>query len=627
MTTVRILPEILSNQIAAGEVVERPASVVKELVENSIDANATQIIIEIVNGGKSLIRVSDNGIGLLRDDALLSIERYATSKIFNKEDLFSISTMGFRGEALPSIASVSKFILVTRTTDSDIGTKIDIAGGKILNVSDAGAPVGTMVEVKQLFFNTPARKKFLKSNTTETSHIADAVSGMALGNPHVQFRLFLNHKLQKSFSLSDDLFQRSVRILGRDVAGKLCPLEFADEFVRIQGYCSNPSVTRRSSSKIFLFVNNRLVYDRGLIAAIFQGYKGRIMKGNFPLGVFFVEIAFDQVDVNVHPSKKEIRFFNSKPVYQAMSETIDRALSCAQDNMTSYSQTPVFSLDTGEKKAVETFEFFDADVYPESISKIEQSIIEWQTPVIQNKPVENQTDSVQKQKEPACQQALPQPPGYPVPSVNPVKSVSPALKEKPVSFSATTKIIGQVMGTYILVETQEGIMLMDQHAAHERIVYEKLKRRYQLLKVQSQSLVVPETLDLNFKEADFLSGILEELKGLGVIIEPFGGTTFIIKAVPVIIDEKEIKHMIVDIIEKALVKKDRFSKDEWLEQCLILMACHSAIRANLKLNQTEMETLLADLEACENPCHCPHGRPIMIAWTKQQIEKLFKRVL
>ncbi|CCK81546.1 DNA mismatch repair endonuclease MutL [Desulfobacula toluolica] len=622
MTTVRILPEILSNQIAAGEVVERPASVVKELVENSIDANATQITIEIVNGGKSLIRVSDNGIGLLRDDALLSIERYATSKIFKKEDLLSISTMGFRGEALPSIASVSKFILVTRTKDSDIGTKIDIAGGKIHNVSDAGAPVGTMVEVKQLFFNTPARKKFLKSNTTETSHIADAVSGMALGNPHVQFRLFLNHKLQKSFSLSDDLFQRSVRILGRDVAGKLYPLEFADEFIRIQGYCSNPSVTRRSSSKIFLFVNNRLVYDRGLIAAIFKGYKGRIMKGNFPLGVFFVEIAFDQVDVNVHPSKKEIRFFNSKPVYQAMSETIDRALSCAQENMTVYSHSHILvSPDTGEKKAVETFDFFDAAVYPESSGKIEQSIIDWQTQVA------NKSDPVQKQKDPVCQQALPQAPGHPGTFVNPVILVSPALKEKSVLVSGTTKIIGQVMGTYILVETQEGIMLMDQHAAHERIVYEKLKRRYQSLNIQSQNLVVPETLDLNFKEADFLSGILDELKGLGVIIEPFGGTTFIIKAVPVIIDEKEIKPMIVDIIETALVKKDRFSKDEWLEQCLILMACHSAIRANLKLNQTEMETLLADLEACENPCYCPHGRPIMIAWTKQQIEKLFKRLV
>jgi len=237
MTTIRILPEILSNQIAAGEVVERPSSVVKELVENCIDAGSTSITIEVVNGGKSLIRVSDNGIGLSRDDALLSIERYATSKLFTKNDLFAISTMGFRGEALPSIASVSKFSIVTRTKKSSVGTRIDIAGGKMLNVSDTGAPVGTMVEVNKLFFNTPARRKFLKSNNTEISHIIDTIYGMALGNYHIQFRLFINKKLQKNFSLSDDLFQRSVRILGKDVADRLYKLEFEDSLLRIHGYC------------------------------------------------------------------------------------------------------------------------------------------------------------------------------------------------------------------------------------------------------------------------------------------------------------------------------------------------------------------------------------------------------
>jgi len=287
MTTVKILPEILSNQIAAGEVVQRPSSVVKELVENSIDAGSKSITIEIVKGGKSLIRVSDDGCGLARDDALLSIERYATSKIFKKEDLFSISTMGFRGEALPSIASISKFCLVTRTKDSDIGTRIEIIGGKIRDVSDAGAPAGTMVEVKNLFFNTPARKKFLKTDNTETSHVIDAISGMALGNPGIQIRLFLNNRLHKSFSSSDDLFARSVNVLGKDTADKLYRLDFTTPSLHIHGLCSNPLVTRSTSSKIFLFVNNRLVYDRGFISAIFRGYRQRIMKGRFPLGVFF----------------------------------------------------------------------------------------------------------------------------------------------------------------------------------------------------------------------------------------------------------------------------------------------------------------------------------------------------
>jgi DNA mismatch repair protein MutL len=594
MTTIRILPEILSNQIAAGEVVQRPSSVVKELVENSIDAKATRITIEAERGGKSLIRVSDNGIGLCRDDALLCIERYATSKIFNKEDLFSISTMGFRGEALPSIASVSKFTLVTRTKESDIGTKIDIAGGKILNVSDIGAPVGTMVEVKALFFNTPARKKFLKSDHTEISHVADVISGMALGSSHIQFRLFLNGKLQKNFSLPDDLFQRSVRILGRDVADKLYKLEFSDPFIRIHGYCSNPMVTRSTTAKIFLFVNNRLVYDRGLISAIFQGYRGRVMKGRFPLGVFFIDIAFDQVDVNVHPSKKEIKFFNGQRVYQVMAETVGNALSRAQQDMTAYSRTKALP-DTA--KTIEEFEFFDKGVIPERVDKVEQSSMDWQIT-----PAGATSHFV---KEQAWQQA----------------------SGKDIYASGEMKIIGQVMGTYILAETKDGLTLIDQHAAHERILYEKLKHRFQSLGVQSQNLIVPETLELNFKEADFLSRILADLKTLGLVIEPFGGTTFIIKAVPSLIDEKEIKPVIVEILETAMVKKDGFSKENWLEKCLILMACHSAIRANLNLGHAQIEKLITDLEQCENPRHCPHGRPIMISWSRNQIEKLFKRVV
>ena len=579
---------------------QRPASVVKELVENSIDAGATSITIEVARGGKAFIRVSDNGVGLCRDDALLSIERYATSKIFTKEDLFSISTMGFRGEALPSIASVSKFTLVTRTKDIDIGTKIDIIGGKIRNVSDAGAPAGTMVEVKNLFFNTPARKKFLKSDNTETSHIADAVSGMALGNSHIQFRLFLNNKLQKNFSLSDDLFQRSVRVLGRDVADRLYDFKFSDEFIHIHGVCANPSVTRTTSSKIFLFVNNRLVYDRGLIAAIFQGYKGRIMKGKFPLGVVFIDIAFDQVDVNVHPSKREIKFFNAQQVYQAVSKTIEKALLREQKNMTAYSKAQVI--------ADEKFEYLDKGFKPDSMGKpmdkIEQSSIDWPAA-----PVQNKKNSFQDHT-----------PQNPPPNITHNNSKLKIQNSK-------LNIFGQIMGTYILAQGENGLILIDQHAAHERIVYEKLKQRYHSRKAQSQTLAVPETLELNFLQADFLSDMLDDLKTLGMIIEPFGDTTFVVKAVPAIIDEKEIKPIILEILETALVKKDGFSKEDWLENSLILMACHGAIRANLNLNPIEIEKLVADLEQCENPRHCPHGRPIMILWTKNQIEKLFKRVV
>ncbi len=614
MTTVRILPEILSNQIAAGEVVQRPASVVKELVENSIDAGSTRITIEVVKGGKSFIRVSDNGHGLSRDDALLSIERYATSKIFTKEDLFSISTFGFRGEALPSIASVSKFCLVTRTKETDIGTKIDIIGGKIRDVSDAGAPVGTMVEVNNLFFNTPARKKFLKSDNTETSHVADAISGMALGNPHIQFRLFLNQKLAKNFSSADDLFQRSVRVLGRDVADRLYNFKFSDEFVQLHGVCANPSVTRSTSSKIFLFVNNRLVYDRGVISAIFKGYKGRIMKGRFPLAVLFIQIPFDQVDVNVHPSKREIKFFNGQGIYHAVSETLENALSFEQQNITAYSKA--------QNILNEKFEYGDETFKPNQTDRIEQSSLDWPPAPVENKKDFFQEHSAQKSSPDIT---------YNNPKLTCDLQVTcdhkVTIQNSRVTSRLKLTVIGQIMGTYILAQSEDGLILIDQHAAHERIVYENLKQRYHSLKVQSQSLAVPETLELNFKEADFLGSILDDLKMLGMVIEPFGETTFVIKAVPAMVDEKEIKPIILEILETALVKKDRFSKEDWLEKCLVLMACHSAIRANLNLEPIEIEKLLADLEQCENPRHCPHGRPIAITWSKNQIEKLFKRVL
>ncbi len=625
MTTVKILPEILSNQIAAGEVVQRPSSVVKELVENSIDAGSKSITIEIVKGGKSLIRVSDDGSGLARDDALLSIERYATSKIFKKEDLFSISTMGFRGEALPSIASISKFCLVTRRKDSDIGTRIEIVGGKIRDVSDAGAPAGTMVEVKNLFFNTPARKKFLKTDNTETSHVIDAISGMALGNPGVQIRLFLNNRLHKSFSSSDDLFARSVNVLGKDTADKLYKLDFQSPALHIHGFCSNPSVTRSTSSKIFLFVNNRLVYDRGLISAIFRGYRQRIMKGRFPLGVFFIDIAFDQVDVNVHPSKREIKFFNAQKVYASVSQTIEKRLSREQQNVTAYSNIKTIP--------EEKFEYIDNALKfdppaPDHTEFGQRGLV--RTALEQTSRVEQPVTDWQSTFEPDVSSSAFQAPVHTPHPSSPLTTHPSHLKSHISNFTnqiSNLTIIGQTMGTYIIVESQNTLMLIDQHAAHERIVYEKLKKRHKTLNVQSQNLIAPETLELNFKETDLLLGILDDLNALGMMIEPFGDTTFVIKAVPSIIDEKEVKPIILDIIETALNKKDKFSKEAWLDKCLISMACHGAVRANSSLNQKEITQLLIDLEKCENSRHCPHGRPIIAVWTKNQMEKLFKRVL
>ena len=326
MSNIRILPDILSNKIAAGEVVERPASVVKELAENALDAGATRILIDIEQGGRSLIRVADNGGGMNRDDALLAIERHATSKIASDEDLFDIRTLGFRGEALPSIAAVSRFSLVTRDAGSDAGTELTIEGGRLLNVAETGAPAGTLVEVRQLFFNTPARRKFLKTVATEMAHIADILAGLALAWPQVQFRLTHNERVVKNWPAAADPFERAVEVLGGGLRDDLHPLAFSREGLSVSGWVSSPRVRRTSSNGIFILVNRRWVRDRVAQHALFQGYSQRLVKGQFPLAVLFLAVPPDQVDVNVHPAKNEVRFARSNDVHELIRRAVAQTL-------------------------------------------------------------------------------------------------------------------------------------------------------------------------------------------------------------------------------------------------------------------------------------------------------------
>ncbi len=610
MATIRILPEILSNKIAAGEVVQRPSFVVKELLENSLDAGATSISIEIEKGGKSLIRVSDNGSGLCRDDALLSIERYATSKIFAAKDLFNISTMGFRGEALPSIASISKFTFATRDKTSDTGTKIYIAGGKLFKVSDIGAPVGTMVEVKNLFFNTPARKKFLKTDNTESSHIADVISGIALGNPKIGFRLFINKKLIKNFPIGQDFFQRSLSVLGKDVSRHLNSIEFENPELCVSGTCSSPSVTRSYSNRIYLFVNQRLVYDRGLVAAILRGYKGRIMKGRFPMGAVCVKIAFDQVDVNVHPSKREIKFLNPQSVYPHVTKAVNNAIVKAQKEWTAHKPNIPLRSSPITSSPEKGLSGFDGQEKQKDIDKYhvhEKQSRPWSTTSLDPAP------ETLRQKVEQAQIQWP-------------KTGSSDMI-KPNDNLKSMNLLGQVMGTYIIGHQNSRLIMVDQHAAHERILYEALKKRQENLPAQSQTLLIPETLELTHKEADILGSIRKDLSELGIVIEPFGGTTFVVKTIPILIEQKQIKSLILEIIENYMATADLSSKKNWLETCLISMACHTAIRANKNMTPREMTQLLEDLERCENPFHCPHGRPTIVCLDAQQMEKLFKRVV
>ena len=604
MPRIKILPENLSNKIAAGEVVERPASVVKELVENSLDAEATRIIIEVEKGGQSLIRVSDNGVGMHHDDAILAIERHATSKISSDDDLFAIRTLGFRGEALPSIAAISRFKLITRDHRTDSGTEITVDGGKIKNVAEAGAPEGTLISVKQLFFNTPARQKFLKTVGTEMSHIADIVARIALGHPEVQFRLIHNDKVVKNWLPVSQHLDRVVDVLGNDSRPDLHPIEISRDGVSISGWICSPRVTRRTSRGLYIFVNGRFVRDRSIQHGIFQGYAQRLVKGQFPLAAVFIQVPFDQVDVNVHPTKNEVRFVNPRQVHEAVKSAIAQTLyeidrlDWRPENRT---QSPEDRKTSQVEERPATFK---------AVNREASSAIQTQF----SSPDINFQQAVTGHLQPAA--------GIQQPADSIHREQGVLWEDK--GFSAL-RVVGQLHNLYLVCESDGGLVIIDQHAAHERIFFEQLKQRSGRPPLAAQKLLVPETFELNFREAEILGQMILDLKRLGLEIEPFGGNTFVIKAVPALLSGRELKSMICEMVEKTAAVGFAPGLENILDQCRMVMACHGAIRANQQLSEAQIKGLLHQLDECENPSRCPHGRPTWIRWDLATLEKLFKR--
>ena len=596
MSKIKILPEVLSNKIAAGEVVERPASVVKELVENALDAGSSRIIIEIEKGGRSLIRVSDNGSGMNRDDTLLAIERYATSKIFKDRDLFAISTLGFRGEALPSIASVSRFTLVTKDESSAVGTEIVVQGGTVKKVSDVGAPTGTMVTVGQLFFNTPARRKFLKTVNTEMGHIADAAAAFALGRPRVQFRLVHNGKVLKSWPAAADPVERVVDVLGKSIENDLHRIEFDDSAVTVTGWTASPRVARSTSRGTYIFVNGRLVSDRVIRHALFEGYGKRLMKGQFPMAVIFIKVPYDQVDVNVHPAKHEVRFAQQKRVHDAVAGAVSETLRYG--DRSAWITTP----STPRPPAMEQHRISEQEAV---FGRGEKGALRDPAWSMEHgaQSMEHGASSVQHR----------------------ASSIQASLwKEKRFG---DLRIIGQLHNTYILCESVDGLVLIDQHAAHERILYEQLKKRSSASTMAAQKLVVPETIDFGYREAQILEKLIPDLKELGLEIEPFGGSTFVVKAVPALLADRDSRPLVIEIVEKMAQIGFAPGLDKAIDECLLLMACHGTIRANQQLADQQIKALLNQLDECDNPSHCPHGRPTWIRWSFKTLEKSFKRIV
>jgi len=609
MSKIKILPEILSNKIAAGEVVERPASVVKELLENALDAGSTRIMIDIEKGGRSLIRVSDNGSGMGRDDALLALERYATSKIYKDRDLFHIQTLGFRGEALPSIAAVSRFSLVSRDPSADAGTEIRVEGGKIKDVSEVGAPKGTMVTIRQLFFNTPARRKFLKTIGTEMGHIGDKIASIALGHPGVQFRLTHNDKIVKDWPSTATPLDRVVDVLGGDLKNALHPIEFQNSAVSISGWISAPRTTRRTSRGLFIYVNGRYVRDRIVQHALFEGYSQRLVKGQFPIAALFINVPFEEVDVNVHPTKNEVRFARQRDVHEAVRQAVTRTLvevdrpgwGTGATHFSEDSQYP--AADRVAATGVREFGIKEAD---DRFQPVSLDSDEFATGRIPDEPAT-------RNAQPATHNA------------------------QPATLTQTTiwqqkrfgdmRIIGQLHNTYIVCEADAGLILIDQHAAHERILFERFSDRATHAPKAAQRLLVPETVELGYREAAVLEKLIPDLAALGLDIEPFGGNTFLVKSLPPLLAEHEVKPLLVDIVEKIVAVGSSSGLAQKLAECRMVMACHGAIRANQALSEAQINGLLAQLDECDNPSHCPHGRPTWIRWDIRTLEKSFKRVV
>jgi DNA mismatch repair protein MutL len=640
MSKIKILPEILSNKIAAGEVVERPASVVKELVENALDAGSSRIMIDIEKGGRALIRVSDNGRGMGRDDALLALERYATSKIYKDQDLFRIHTLGFRGEALPSIAAVSRFTLVSRDQSADAGTQISVEGGKIKDVTDVGAPKGTMVTVRQLFFNTPARRKFLKTIGTEMGHIADRVASIALGHPGVQFRLTHNDNIVKDWPTTSTPLDRVVNVLGGDLKNSLHSIEYQDNAVSISGWISSPRVTRRTSRGLFIYVNGRFVRDRSVQHALFEGYSQRLVKGQFPIAALFITVPFEEVDVNVHPTKSEVRFARQRDVHEAVKQAVAHTLIAA--DKTSWDTRGDFKEETftPQGRVSETAQR-DFGLRPVGTIGAYAPEGKWNSDLgLKKSEVKSRSYSYSSNgdkhrgipDEHDAQRATRNP--QPV-----TRHQQPATRNAPPATHLTQttiwqkkrfgdmRIIGQLHNTYIICEADEGLILIDQHAAHERILFERFSDRQIHSPKAAQRLLVPETVELGYREAGVLEELIPNLAELGLDVEPFGGNTFVIKSVPPLLAEREVKPLLIEIVEKIVEMGSSSGLAEILDECRMVMACHGAIRANQALSDEQISGLMNQLDECQNPSHCPHGRPTWIRWSIRTLEKSFKRVV
>ncbi len=644
------LPSEIAEKIAAGEVVERPFSVVKELIENSLDAKASRIEIFIEEGGKNLIQIQDDGIGMHPEEIHLALQRHATSKLRTFEDLYSLATLGFRGEALPSIASISRFSIKSRSKENSqiSGYEISLDGGKIVCEQDVGHPIGTTVTVESLFFNVPARLKFLKSTSTEWSHIEDYITSMALAYPQVQWIVHHNKKEKIRF-VQIELSRRMIEVWGSDLAENFYPINYERGEMRLSGYIGHPNLSHSPSKSGYLFLNGRPVKDRVMNHAVIAGYRSLLMKEQFPTVVLFLEIPSAIVDVNVHPAKREVRFANPNVIHQFMSESIRDFLSRNPWKIASSFSNPQSSnnldplYDPENKPRTESLvpsnEILVDNVLPrrdkiEYREKIGDSIrgfLDQQPtsyPLEANFNRQNQRLSNPEFNSSSISSHIVSP------SLSESTNVMEVVRTEQESFFkagrlpfSSLKVIGQLKDTYILCESDNNLVLIDQHAAHERIGFEKLRKAYHGNLLKSQKLLIPQLLEVKESEKEILQPHLALLEKLGLEIEEFGSNTLVIKSTPAVLGEMEV----FPLVRALIVDLEKHGSSERIEDQLddvfATMACHNQIRAGDALSHLEMKELIAQLDEGAYSYHCPHGRPVMVQLSYREIEKWFKRIV
>jgi DNA mismatch repair protein MutL len=645
MNRIRLLSEQVANQIAAGEVVERPASVVKELVENALDASASRITVEVQAGGRSLVRVTDDGAGMSRDDALLCLERHATSKIRKAEDLAAISTMGFRGEALPSIASVSRFTLTTRERDGAAeGTQIIINGGKILEAKAAGAAPGTAIEVRNLFFNLPARRKFLRSEETERSHIQHYLTLAALAHPQVAFTFVHDGRTiwqlpaargepdaaSQHVALQERLRSLQggdLKLLAVDHHGSISTWNeretedaaSAPSAIRLWGFIGAPGVSRSTRDEQHVFVNRRPVENRGLNFALMEGYHTALMKGRYPVCCLFLEIDPAEVDVNIHPAKREVKFHRERDVRHFVAQAVKETLLKFHGGATSNIEHRTFNVQSPSPQPTETI----GRPLPQVTSTPELATPSLRSFPLPTKPIpEWPTRPVQQT--PLPMGFASSGPGTASQSATP--DLHPPLSSAPVPLLAVPlRLVGVIGRLYVVFESDRGLVLMDQHAAHERILFEQMLNRLEQGSAPAQKLLLPETVELAPRDANFLRHQLAVLTRLGVGLAEFGERTYLLDALPPFVKVSDARRFVLELVDELKAAGESVNSLRLGEHTIAKTVCRHAVKANDPLAGAELENLLKDLRACTMPYTCPHGRPTLIEMNFRELERKFGR--